>query len=333
MNTLTPTTHLLADSTPGGPPTLHVAPAGDPVAWVAEHREELRSLAAGHGNLLVRGLGLRDAAHAGQVFRALGDLMTEREAFAERQRHAPGVYSASRWPANQGMCVHHELSYRLEFPGMMLFACLTPAARGGATSLADASAALDALPSELVRRFERLGWLLVRNYGDGIGASLEEAFGVTDRAAIEAYCGANAIRYEWRPDGGLRTRQRRSAVIRHPVTGQRLWFNQIAFLSEWAMHAEVREYLIDEYGADGLPFTTRYGDGSPIDEETVTLLNATYDAQTVRARWEAGDLLMVDNLRTAHGRDPFDGDREVVVGLADPVRLADCAPSVPLEEG
>jgi hypothetical protein len=36
----------------------------------------------------------------------------------------------------------------------------------------------------------------------------------------------------------------------------------------------------------------------------------------------------VDNVRTAHSREAFDGEREVLVGLADPVRLADCAPTV-----
>jgi hypothetical protein len=33
--------------------------------------------------------------------------------------------------------------------------------------------------------------------------------------------GNNAIQFEWQPDGALRTWQRRSAVVRHPLTGQR----------------------------------------------------------------------------------------------------------------
>ncbi len=39
-------------------------------------------------------------------------------------------------------------------------------------------------------------------------------------------------------------------------------------------------------------------------------------------------LLLVDNIRTAHSRDPFEGAREVLAGLADPVHLAGCAPAV-----
>ena len=99
--------------------------------------------------------------------------------------------------------------------------------------------------------------------------------------------GPTAIEFEWQPDGGLRTRQRRSAVVRHPVTGQRCWFNQIAFLNEWTIDPEVREYLVDVYGADGLPFNTRFGDGDPIGEDVVELLNERLRGQH-RARAVAG---------------------------------------------
>jgi hypothetical protein len=148
-----------------------------------------------------------------------------------------------------------------------------------------------------------------------------------DRAAIERYCQANAIECEWQADGGLRTRQRRSAVVHHPVTGQRCWFNQIAFLNEWTMDPEVHEYLVDVYGSDGLPFNTRFGGGDPIGEDVVQLLNEVYEANTVREPWQAGDLMLVDNIRTAHSREPFEGPREVLVGMTDPVRVTDVAPT------
>ena len=170
---------------------------------------------------------------------------------------------------------------------------------------------LDALPADLVERFEREGWLLARTYNDEIGATVEEVFGTADRAAVEAYCRAHAIEFDWQPDGALRTRQRRSAVVRHPVTGRRCWFNQVAFLNEWTLAPEVREYLVDVYGDDGLPFTTRFGDGDPIGEDVVALLNEVYEAHTVREPWQAGDLMLVDNIRTAHSREPFEGTREV----------------------
>jgi hypothetical protein len=174
---------------------------------------------------------------------------------------------------------------------------------------------------------------LIRNYNDEIGASIAAAFGTDDRGAVERYCRANAIDFEWRPDGTLRTRQRRSASVRHPLSGRRCWFNQIAFLNEWTIDPEVREYLVDLYGEDGLPFTTRFGNGDPIGADVVQLINAVYDAHTVREAWQAGDLMLVDNVRTAHAREAFAGPREILVAMADAVHLAECAPTIEVSGG
>src|SRR5258708_26063513 len=246
--TSSPTSPFNVDVRPGKVPMLRVDASDDAARWASEHRNALRCFVTEHGSLLVRGLSLRDAAETEVVFRQLGSLMTEREAFAPRRHYAEGVYSASNWPPNEHMCMHHELSYVLEPPGLMLFACLVAPTSGGETPVADSPSVLNALPAGLVDRFDRVGWLLIRNYNNDIGASVAEAFGSDDRRAVESSCSANAVRFECQPNGGLRTWQRRTAVVRHPQTGQRCWFNQIAFLNEWTMDPEVREYLADTYG-------------------------------------------------------------------------------------
>ncbi|WP_329231770.1 TauD/TfdA family dioxygenase [Streptomyces canus] len=312
------------DLAPVSPPILHAKPGYDPASWAAEHHGTLRALVLEHGGVLVRGLGLSDPATTEAVFRRLTSaLMPDREPFAPRRSYGDGVYSTTKWPPNQQMCMHHEVSYGLEFPGLLLFACLEAPATGGATALADASAVLRDLPRELVSRFEREGWMLTRSYHEDIGASVEEAFGTDDRAAVERYCRRNAIEFAWQSDGSLHTRQRRGAVLRHPDSGLPCWFNQIAFLNEWTMEPEVHEYLVDMYGADGLPFNTRFGDGDPIDADVVRTINEVYDAHTVREPWQDGDLLLVDNIRTAHSREPFEGPREVLAALGNPVSRTD----------
>jgi alpha-ketoglutarate-dependent taurine dioxygenase len=305
------------DLQPGKLPILHVEGIGESPRWAAEHREALRAAVVEQGALLVRGLGLHDASEVEAVFRQLGSLMAEKEAFTSRRSYSPGVYSASKWPLNQQMCMHHELSYALEYPSLMMFACLTAPTDRGATPVADSPSVLQALPTELVEPFERVGWLLIRNYHGEIGASVAEAFGTDDRRRVESYCRANAIELQWQSDGTLRTRQQRSAVLRHPRTGQRCWFNQIAFLNEWSMEPEVREYLVDVYGEDGLPFNTRFGNGDSIGEDVVAAIAEVYKAHTMRERWQDGDLMLLDNVRTAHGRDEFEGSREVLVAMAD----------------
>lgn len=334
MSHPSPASLLDVDLQPGKPPVLRAGGTADAANWAAEHRDALHAVVAEHGCVLIRGLALHDVAGISAVFQRLATgLMTEREVFASRRIYPGGVYSSSKWPPNQPMCMHHELSYTLEFPGLMLFACLSAPTGGGATAVADSPAVLRALPAELVSRFEREGWILTRNYNEDIGASVAEAFGTDDRGAVESYCRANAIDFEWQSEGGLRTRQRRSALVRHPVTGQRCWFNQIAFLNDRTIDPEVREYLVDVFGADGLPFNTFFGNGDPVGEDVVQLLNDAYEAETAREPWQAGDLLLVDNIRTAHSREPFEGPREVLVAMADAVRLADCSPTIEVSAG
>ncbi|WP_425282063.1 non-ribosomal peptide synthetase [Streptomyces albofaciens] len=289
--------------------------------WAERHRTAVHAAVAEHGAVLLRGLGVATPADVAAVAAALGiEAMTERERFAPRADHGDGVYGSSEWPAAEPMCMHHELSYATEVPGLLLFGCLTAPASGGRTGVADSQAVMRALPAGLVDRFTRDGWLLTRMYHD-IGVSWTEAFGTGDRAEVDAYCAAAALEHTWLPGDRLRTRQRRAAVVHHPRTGAPVWFNQAAFLNERTLDPVVRDYLVDVYGPEGLPFNTAYGDGTPIDTETVETLNAAYRDATVSEPWQDGDVLLVDNLRMAHSRDPYQGARDVVVVLGDPVRL------------
>src|SRR6266511_3592555 len=128
-----------------------------------------------------RGLHTARRPRARQTAAAAGRVGSGRRTLggrASRGRYAQGVYTASKWPPNQQMCMHHELSYAHEVPSLMLFACLVAPAVGGATPLADGAAVFDALPRDLVERFERQGggWLLIRNYNDDIGATVADVF-------------------------------------------------------------------------------------------------------------------------------------------------------------
>jgi hypothetical protein len=212
MTSSSPTSLLDVELRPGSPAVLRAGAPADPAAWAGEHRDALRAAVVEHGSLLVRGLGLRDAAQVADVVgRLTNGLMAEREAFAPRQPQPGGLYSSTPWPANQPMCMHHELSYALEFPGLLLFACLTAPAEGGATAVADAPTVLEALPEDLVARFERDGWLLTRSYNDEIGASVAEAFGTDDSSRRRELLPGQRDR--------VRVAARRGAA--HPAAAQR----------------------------------------------------------------------------------------------------------------
>jgi Taurine catabolism dioxygenase TauD, TfdA family len=193
-------------------------------------------------------------------------------------------------------------------------------ASGGATPIADARAVLKRLPEQVMKKFANRGWRLVRSYGTGFGLSVEKAFGTVDRQKVEEYCRSADVSAEWSQDGILRTTQTRPVTAVHPVTGERSWFNHIVFWHSSTLEPDIREALISELGPDFLPFNTCYGDGAPIPDEIVAEIADAYQAEKFSRLWRAGDVMIIENMLVAHGREAFTGERRVVVAMGDECR-------------
>jgi hypothetical protein len=84
------------------------------------------------------------------------------------------------------------------------------------------------------------------------------------------------------------------------------------------LETEVRESLLDivEDEAD-LPRNVLYGDGSLINDDTLDTVRSVIETHKVSFPWQAGDVVMLDNMLTAHGRAPFRGTRKVIVAMAE----------------
>lgn len=299
-------------------------------AWVKEHATALNSVLSRHGAVLVRGLSVSAAEQLVEVRDALGlaEAATP-ERFAASTAVGGGVYTAPEWGADREMCLHHEQSYGLEIPRVLLMACRREPTGGGEILLGDTRATLAHLPADLLGRFRAEGWLLERNFRPYLGLPWTVAFGLDEPTELVAYGQARLMGVQWREDGSLHTVQRRSAVLRHPATDEECWCNDVVFLSQWSVEPEERQVLLSAFGPSGIPFNTSLGSGAPLTEAEWRGILDAYNAVTVRAPVGTGDLLIVDNLLTAHGRAPYQGPREVLVAPADPVSLARCRPSVP----
>ena len=314
-----------------GRPALTQAPRFTDCAaaaeWLSAERPALREALVRYGAVLIRGLPMRTTRDFSLLRDALVDERADyREKATPRSDFGEGVHSSTDLPPAQAIGMHNENSYTLSFPGTLVFGCLVEPEHGGATPLADVRTVLRYLPEPLVDKFRRHGWCLHRCFGDRISLDWRTSFASSTRAEVERYCAANAIGHRWDADDTLHTTQVRSAVVTHPGTGEEVWFNHAAFWSEWSLSPAIREVMLDELGPDRLPFNTSFGDGTPLTREEVETVNEAYDAAVVRAPWQVGDVLVVDNILTAHGRDPFRGDRQIVVAMGDPVRLDQCAP-------
>jgi alpha-ketoglutarate-dependent taurine dioxygenase len=103
---------------------------------------------------------------------------------------------------------------------------------------------------------------------------------------------------------------------RHPQTGESVWFNQAHLFHVSRLPGEVREWLSTNFAEEDLPRNVYFADGDRIEPELVDEILKVYRRQAVAFSWRAGDVLLIDNMLTAHGRNPFRGKRRVVVGMS-----------------
>jgi alpha-ketoglutarate-dependent taurine dioxygenase len=150
-----------------------------------------------------------------------------------------------------------------------------------------------------------------------LGLTWEEAFQTDQRPVVEEYCAANDIHWYWKSDGTLSTYQIRPVIMPHPGTGESVWFNHLTFFNVATLGKATADVLLS-LGRDQIPNNTYYADGTEIEPEVMEELQEAYRAEAVSFRWHKGDILMLDNMLVAHGREPFTPPREVVVGMAEP---------------
>jgi hypothetical protein len=165
------------------------------------------------------------------------------------------------------------------------------------------------------RRFAERGLCYVRNFVEGLDVRWQDFFGTDTVEEVENRCRAAGMEYEWTDGGGLRVRQRRSAITKHPVTQEPIWFNQIALHHVGYLEASLRASLLGTFGEQGLPRHVTFGDGTPISDDDLRAVHAAYEAARVQFPWQRGDALLVDNMLVAHGRNPFAGQRHIIVAM------------------
>lgn len=160
--------------------------------------------------------------------------------------------------------------------------------------------------------------LYVRNYNQGIDLSWQEVFQTDNKKEVESFCKNHDIEYKWNNQGPeLTTRQICQASIIHPISKAPSWFNQAHLFHASALTESEKMTLIETIGyEDYLPRNTFYGNGEPIELEVLEHIKEAYNKEKIKFQWHKGDLMVLDNLLTAHSREPYKGERKVVVAMA-----------------
>ncbi len=289
------------------------------VDWVAQNHEHINRLINDNGAVLIRGLKI----HGSKQFASILEKVFGSELLEYTYRSTPrtamrgNVYTATEYPANEVIPQHNENAYSRNWPNRIGFLCLIPSLTGGQTPISDSRLIYDRLPQQARVKFEQQGVMYVRNYSD-LDLPWNEVFQTEDKQVVEAYCADNDMTVQWLENNGLRTTQVNSAVVIHPVSGEKIWFNQAHLFNVASLDSNIRTTLLNTLGEDMLPRNTYYGDGSAIASEILELISDLYESTKVKFDWQKGDLMLLDNIKFTHGRESYTGTRKVLTGMARP---------------
>jgi alpha-ketoglutarate-dependent taurine dioxygenase len=291
---------------------------------VEAERGELDQALLSSGALLIRGYAVETTDQFAELVSHLAGSKALREyRGGASPRHAlPGskapVYNSTEYPAHIELPLHNELSYSADYPERITFLCLVEPGSGGETTYGDSRRILRAMPTAVRSRFQRLGLRYIRNLppGEGSGYSWQDVFRSADPRVVEQRCAASGATAEWLSGDFLRVVQNRPAVASHPQTGEEVWFNQADGFHPSALDEQSYRELLALYGSeDRFRLNVTFGDGSPIDAEALASIRAVMRRESRSHAWRKGDVLIFDNMLSAHGRRPFTGARRIATAI------------------
>jgi hypothetical protein len=249
------------------------------------------------GVVLVRGGDSDIAGFEALTSRFCGQFHHAGARHALRQSEGDG-FTTGVSPRNFILFGHSEGHYRpsLVLPDVCFFKCVVPpSVAGGETTLVDGVELLSRLPPALVRRFEDQGVIYEFSWEP---ARWQAEFGVTDEAGLKAFL-ARFPGARYTLSGGLLHMFYAAPAL------SRLHDGAAAFSNGILAHLPGVEHPRYE----GRPVYARpsnrvyFGDGELIPNDVINTLIDAHDTVLYRHRWQANDLLIVDNTRYMHGRE------------------------------
>lgn len=289
------------------------------IDWAKNNSAFLETNLLRYGAILFRGFGINSTDDFERFIQTTSGQLLEYTYRSTPRKQVNGrVYTSTEYPADMMIPLHNENSYSRNWAMKLFFLCVTAAEQNGETPIADSRRMYRQIDAEVRRRFVEKKVMYVRNYGSEIDLPWQNVFQTNSRAEVEDFCRKSGIVFEWLGNDRLRTLQICQSVAQHPRTGEFVWFNQANLFHVSSLPVEVRNALLSNFGEESLPRNVYFGDGEKIESSVIEHINNVYAQESAAFAWRKGDVLMLDNMLAAHGRNTFKGQRKIVVGMAQP---------------
>lgn len=285
--------------------------------WATNNREFFETNLRQHGAILFKDFNINSISKFEKVAGAISSNLFGEYGDLPREGVSKKVYGSTPYPEDKAILFHNESSHLHRWPQKIFFLCVKAAESGGDTPIVDCRKVYQMLSPQLREKLEEKQLMYVRNYVEDLDVSWQDFFHTNNKSEVETYCKNAGMEFEWLENNGLKTAKLRPAITTHPKTGEKIFFNQIQLHHISYLDAAVRESLLSEFGEKSLPRNVYYGDGSPIEDSVIEEIGAIYEKATISFPWQAGNMIMLDNMLIAHGRNPYVGERKIVVAMGE----------------
>ena len=304
----------------------------DFIYLLSSQKKNLQQKLLQYGGLLFRGFPLQTADDFAEAVRqlGLGRFVDYIGGDSPRNKINEGVYTSTEAPSSIKIPLHNELSFVKYYPKHIYFFCEIAPQTKGETIIADARKIFEAIDSSIKQRFINKGLRyvscyyyqsLVMEWLNKIQSSHKswiQVFETSSKEEVEKKCQEHEFEYQWTKNDWLQISQVRPAYLAHPETGERVWFNQAhlydfnpRLLGHWRYIGAKLFYCRSHTKLHQI----FYGDHTSIPRSDLYHVLDTLDAHTIAFPWQKGDLLVLDNVLTMHGRATFEGKRRVLAAM------------------
>jgi len=284
--------------------------------WVRDSKSELDQKARQHGTVLFRDFPVHTDQDFDAFIRAFdyeNFRYEESLSNAVRVNRTERVFTANEAPPDITICLHHEMAQTPVYPSRLFFFCEQAADRGGATPLCRSDVLFERIAEEFpdfARDCETKGLKYSNvmppenDFASGMGRSWQSTFRAETQEAAQQRMSELGYAWEWLTDGCLRATTPVLPAVKEIEPGRKVFFNQlIAAFHGW------KDSRNDPTKA------ITFGDGTPLNPETVDRVAGIAEELTFDVPWQNGDVALVDNLVVMHGRRTFEGTRKVLASL------------------
>jgi hypothetical protein len=301
---------------------------GDPLTWWRAGAQDVEAHMRIEGGVVIDGPGLGRCVQTFQRFAdAVCGPLTKDNPEHDHIEDDPTatVNRPTPFSKSQKLLWHNENTFARNWPRRIMFAC-EQVGQGGQTPTVDMAEVYDRLRTSTREAFRDAGVTYVRRLGMDVGLPWQQIYGTSDPAVAERRCDHEKTEWSWDERGGvLTTNQRRPAVITEPASRRLVFIAQVLHWHPRALSPDVFEALSTIYSPSEFPKTCTFGDGSSIPDDFIDELIEVCAELEHMVEWQPDRAIALNNLRRSHARNPYSGDRRLLVAIGDPASFEEFA--------